>query len=368
MTGPKYNRRVAAAVLALLLIPVCIAAAKPQGHKPKAHKPRCKPHYVARRVRVRKHEHHRVVWVRQWKCVKARRTQGTKTNRPTSTPPSVGITAPSHARDCAGTPGSGTPNYASMDACGYPSPDTTGVPAGTPLTASGSIRASTPGEVINGLAVTGAIDVRADNVTIENTDVANASSCCWGIRIEPGVTGTVLKYDTIHGTGTTSSTELAWGIYYVGQSGGMSADHIDFYNGERILNGPGTVTNSFCLDNVDNPGAHYECVYEGGGDVTLDHDTLLTAHNQTAAVFLSTDFAPLGTVVVTNNLLAGGGYTLYGGAGGTGGVGSETVTGNRFSRLYFSHGGEWGPDAYMPTGSYTWSGNVWDDTGQPVSH
>jgi len=42
------------------------------------------------------------------------------------------------------------------------------------------------------------------------------------------------------------------------------------------------------------------------------------------------------------------------------------VTGNHFSRLYYAHSGYWGPAVYMPS-SYTWSGNVWDDTGQSVS-
>jgi hypothetical protein len=114
-------------------------------------------------------------------------------------------------------------------------------------------------------------------------------------------------------------------------------------------------------------GAHYECVYEGGGGVTIDHNTLLTAFSQTAAVFLSSDFAPLGNVYVTNNLLAGGGYALYGDATNIGsGIASETVTGNHFSRLYYSNCGYWGTDAYMPS-AYTWSGNVWDDTGVSVT-
>jgi hypothetical protein len=42
------------------------------------------------------------------------------------------------------------------------------------------------------------------------------------------------------------------------------------------------------------------------------------------------------------------------------------VTGNRFSRVYYAKSGQWGPNAYMPS-TYTWSGNVWDDTGQPVT-
>ena len=99
--------------------------------------------------------------------------------------------------------------------------------------------------------------------------------------------------------------------------------------------------------------------------MTLDHNTLLTAHNQTAAIYLSTDFGPLGTVKVTDNLLAGGSYTLYGG-------------GHRLRRFLrdrdrqpvlptvLPDGGYYGPVAYMPS-SYTWSGNLWDDTGRTVS-
>jgi hypothetical protein len=98
--------------------------------------------------------------------------------------------------------------------------------------------------------------------------------------------------------------------------------------------------------------------------MTINHNTLLTAFTQTAAIYLSTDFAPLGTVQITNNLLAGGGYALYGGAGS--GITAETVTGNRFSRLYYPNCGYAGPEAYMPP-TFTWSGNVWDDTNQPVS-
>ncbi len=280
------------------------------------------------------------------------------------TPPAATGSAAGPGLNCAGTPGSGQPDYASMDACGYPSPNTTGVPAGTPLAPSGGFTVSTDGTVVNALDVSGTIEVAANNVTIKNSEVRTSGD--FGIDIEAGVTGTVIKNVTINGLDTTSAGELQWGIYNQGAFDAVSADHVDFYNGERILVGPGTLTNSFCLDNVNNPRAHYECIYEGQGSVTLDHNTLLTAHNQTAAIYLSTDFGPLGTVKVTNNLLAGGSYTLYGGATSTEGVSSETVTGNRFARLYYPDGGYYGPVAYMPS-KYTWSGNIWDDTGRRVS-
>ena len=375
MTGPKSNRLLLAAIaLAMVLVPTCVAAAKteshsPKTHKPKSHMPRCKTHYVARRVRVRKREHHRLVWVREWKCVKAKPTHAT--NQPTATAPVTGVgpvTNPSRSTNCAGALGSGQPDAASLDECGFPSPDSTGVPAGTTLTPyAGPSNISTAGTTISDAEITSPITISASNVTIKDSDVAIAGAPSGAIRVGGGVTGTLIAYDSIHGTGSTTAGSLFAAVYSTNYTAGadeVTVDHVDFYNGQRILHGPGTLQNSFCLDNVVVAGAHYECVYEGGGSMTIDHNTLLTGFTQTAAIYLSTDFAPLNTVNVTNNLLAGGGYALYGGAGS--GLGSETVTGNHFSRLYYAHSGYWGPAVYMPS-SYTWSGNVWDDTGLPVS-
>ena len=277
--------------------------------------------------------------------------------------------APTPSRNCAGAPGSGTPNYGSLDACGYPSPDTTGVTAGTRSKPSGSVTASTPGEVISGLAVSGTIDVRASNVRIENTDVA-VSSCCWGIRIEPGVTGTVLEHDTVHGTDNDYGS-LAWAVDNAGDISALTEDHVYAYNVDRILNGPGTVANSYCLDDANIAGEHYECVYTGKGSVIIDHDTLLNPHEQTGATWVGEDFGDIDTYTVENSVLAGGGYTLYGAAAESGSrgvlAGRVTVENNRFSRLYFAKGGYWGTDVYFDMSKTTWSGNVWDDTNRSVS-
>jgi hypothetical protein len=255
-----------------------------------------------------------------------------------------------------------------LDACGFPSPDTTGVPGGTHLTPSGAITAGTAGQVINGLAVSGGITVTANNVTIENSDIADANSSSGAITIAGGVTGTVVKYDTIHGTNNTSGA-LAWAVAdNSGNINSVTVDHVYNYNGDRILQGPGTVTNSYAIGNGNISGEHYENVYLGNGAVKLDHNTFLMPHNQTATIFLSSDFGSLGPATITNNLLAGGGYTIYGDATniGSGFNPPETVTGNRFSKLYYPNCGNYGIDDYMPS-SYTWSGNVWDDTGQPVT-
>jgi hypothetical protein len=65
-------------------------------------------------------------------------------------------------------------------ACGYPDPNAgnVGVPAGTTLTASGSITVTTPGTVIDGKDITGTVTVSADDVTIRDTRVTvNGAGC-----------------------------------------------------------------------------------------------------------------------------------------------------------------------------------------------
>jgi hypothetical protein len=63
------------------------------------------------------------------------------------------------------------------------------VPAGVALKKSGSVTASTPGQVISGLDVTGEINVTAANVTIKNTRVtggAGVGNADWVIIVRPG--------------------------------------------------------------------------------------------------------------------------------------------------------------------------------------
>ena len=289
-----------------------------------------------------------------------RTTSSTTTS--SSTTSSSGSTSRS-TPNCAGTPGRGTPDYTSLDACGYPSPVTTGVPAGTHLTPSGSITASTVGETINAMAVSGTVEIAADNVTLENSDIANASGCCWAVVVDPGVSGTVIKNDTIHGTDNQSGS-LSMSVYNESDSS-LTIDHVQTFNADRIVEGGGTVTNSYCLDNANINGEHYDCIYANGSqNITALHDTLLNAHGQTAAIFIDDWQGITSTTDIENSILAGGGYTLYG--GGTERTGLITVKNNRFSRLYWPNSGQYGWDAYFPANHTVWSGNVWDDTNQTV--
>jgi hypothetical protein len=69
-------------------------------------------------------------------------------------------------------------------------------------------------------------------------------------------------------------------------------------------------------------------------------------------------------VTVTGNLLAGGGFTVYGPQGrpGAGPSKNVVVTGNEFSARFFPNGGYFGAVSYWENGiGNRWSNNTWAD-------
>jgi hypothetical protein len=69
-----------------------------------------------------------------------------------------------------------------------------------------------------------------------------------------------------------------------------------------------------------------------------------------------------GDIIVTDNLMAGGGYTLY--CPNTSN-GNAVITGNRFAKTWFPRSGDFGPWVYCDQADTNF-GNVWDDTGSPL--
>ncbi|HEX2773299.1 MAG TPA: hypothetical protein VHN18_12835, partial [Micromonosporaceae bacterium] len=113
-------------------------------------------------------------------------TTAPPTAGPTSSPPSSANPA---LHGCAANPGS----------CGYPTPATTGVPAGTALTSfTGTYFARTAGQVIENMQINGCIVVQAPGVTIRNTRVKVADSCFDGIRTyDAGGTTTINRVEVV---------------------------------------------------------------------------------------------------------------------------------------------------------------------------
>ncbi len=298
------------------------------------------------------------------------------TSAPTSTVMAIG---PTSNASCAGVTGSDAIDQLALDACGFPSMDTTGPRSGTTYTSTypNGLTISQPGTYSN-MNVTGPINVTASNVIIQDSQVTDPDNSNPAIIVANGASGVQISYTSIHGTSNNGSGALFAAVenLYGNTLNSVTMDHDQFYNGDRILVGYGTVTNSYCLGGATFGSEHDECVYTSGAapGINLTHDTLLNANPyQTASVFVDSPTGCAGctngsgSITIEDSILGGGDYCIYGGDGGDGSVhnGPETIEDNRFSLLYFPTCGQFGTDAYMAPDA-VWSGNVWDDTGQTI--
>ena len=264
--------------------------------------------------------------------------------------------APSSQRNCATAPGD----------CGYPDATNTGVQPGVSLNRSGCVTARGTGQVVENLVIDGCtIAVEAENVTIRNVKLTHTSVDMWGIIIREGASARIENVEIAGRDKSTGSIQYA----ILSQTEKpVTVDRANIHRCHNCIQGEFlTVTNSYIHSMADPPGAHVDGILcTGPCGLTLRHNTVLNEHGQTSAIALFPDFGTPRDSIIDNNLLAGGGYTVYAGEDDATGI---KVTNNRFSRLYYPKGGYWGPGAdYANNGTgNVWSGNIWDDTGATVS-
>jgi hypothetical protein len=275
-----------------------------------------------------------------------------------------------------------------------------GVPAGTKLRPSGDIVVRRPGAVIDGVDVTGEIDVEADNVTIENSRITNSGGGGrWGVYLAGDSSGLTIRSSEVRGAGPEASQTIEAAV--IGSGVTFVADYL--HNCADCIEYGNNVTDSYILNNGHIPGAHYEDLYGNDQTVNVQHSVLLNPFPQTATVFVNVGNgnggACVNNVTVNNSLLAGGGYLMYPCSGSWSSGASVHITNNRFARCttrplitalygtggttcsgggkgdgqvpdshgYYPHGGYFGINGDGFCGQETWTGNVWDDNGAPVS-
>jgi hypothetical protein len=80
-------------------------------------------------------------------------------------------------------------------------------------------------------------------------------------------------------------------------------------------------------------------------------------------VFTQCTFGDVSALRIENSLLGGGDFAIYGPLSDpcSNGGGTEIITGNRFTTLYYPLSGQYGVAVDLPS-SVTWSGNYWDAT------
>lgn len=265
----------------------------------------------------------------------------------------------------------GTGCAATPSSCGYPDGTTTGVPEGKALQASGSITADQEGQVIDGVDVVGEINVVAPNVTIRNSrviggrDLGNAD---WVIVIRPGAEGLRI-IDSEIGTPAGTAQDIAC-VLNLGDARPVLRSLNIHGCSAGVSTGGGTVQDSYIHDLAEVPNLSHVVgvASNGGGGLTVRHNTILNHYAQTSAVAFYQDFAVQSDNLVVDNLVGGGGYCFYGGAGTRGQTSSIRFTNNRLVRTYFPNCGYYGVMASFepsaPGNEFT--GNRWDDTGDEV--
>jgi hypothetical protein len=197
----------------------------------------------------------------------------------------------------------------------------------TSLTAAPSNTISAGG-TYSSLSYTGAISITTTaQVNFVDCLFTDTSTTSVATIIVSGAENVAVSHCTLIGAGSSSTKIPQYGIWaQTGFSGVLSVDSCDIsLYGQNITYGSGTITytNNYAHDWHSGSGTHYEIIYNGGSggpptQTTIEFNSFLNQQNQTAVIFNENEFGPLDNMLINDNLLVGGDFTIYvNGAAGT---------------------------------------------------
>ena len=285
---------------------------------------------------------------------------------PSPTPSPTPTGPVSSIRNCFGDVknSSGPIDQARLAACGYPTLASTGVPAGTALTAyTGPLTITTAGTVIDGKTINGCLNVRAVNVTIRNSRITcTGTSELAGVYADLAPSAANLRIDRVEITCVTGKRHGIWGH-------GMTVTGLYVHDCENGLevNANSVVRDSYIMSREGDSTAHGDDIQsQGGSDVLIEHNTFAGLNPITSSIISNPDNNSRWTI--RRNFFSAGALTLYCPENVAGGW---VVTDNRFYGPF----GNWQSDPHRPAygftdacgGVGTWTGNYRDDTGAVVN-
>ncbi len=230
---------------------------------------------------------------------------------------------------------------------GKPGPHNTGVPQGTVLQPSGSITVEEDGAVIEDLEIDGQVTILADNVTLRRCRIR--SSDYYPIRyFDNDNVGLVVEDSEIIGTSEDVTAGLSFGHYTVRR--------VNIHGGADGLKvGDNTVVEASWIHDLGNyPEQHNDSLQSTGGRGIIIRGNFLDAADSSTAFQMGGE--PSHDTLIEGNWLSGGGWTLN----LSGPIGENLrINNNRFAR-----NAAYGPASVE--GPFTQSGNVWDDTDEPL--
>jgi hypothetical protein len=290
--------------------------------------------------------------------------------------------------------GGGPPNNPVPPAGGFPTAATTGVPLGVTLTqptldSEGNLKILQANEIVTGVDVHGCILVRAEGVVVRDSKMR-----CISTDSEEARTGAklLLEDSTVDcdPAGQVADSRITGGTGM--QYENYIARRVDFTRCENGLDmyRNDTLEDSFIHDltqcatpDCSEPNSPHTDGIQSADDsgVTIRHNTIeawnrpcppnsTTSCSATSAINLNNNPGFPGTindVLVENNLLSGGAYTLYCPRIPSSRVNNFVIKDNHFSTEYRDSVGAFGPSSdCSPAGGEIQSGNVYHETGQPI--
>ena len=228
-----------------------------------------------------------------------------------------------------------------------------GLPLGTVLTKMSGLNITKAGTVIDGADITGTVTVNAANVTIRRSKVNGDGMA--GIYVQSGNL-------TLEDTTVTGFEASVAGDNYIATRVEVTKGFSDgFKIGDNVI-----IQDSWCHDMTPAAGAHADCgqVQSGVKNATIRRNWFDVGNtNGNAALFMAPDLGPSspGPLLVENNVLGGGNFTLQCVDGNNGEyfIGGITIRNNEFLR-----NSNYGPMRINVPATVT--GNVYQDNKQAV--
>ena len=235
----------------------------------------------------------------------------------------------------------------------------------------GAVDVTGNGAVLSGLYIPYTLNIAASNVTVKDVKVETSGQSSFGIAVRH-TSGVTIENSTISGVNAGAGRVMAGIKDIYSDSAGLAVLDNDISEASTgVQMESGLIQGNYIHDMGYIAGDHLDGVHSTGGvtaALTIEHNTILNNFGQTGAVVLTEDFGVQANRVVTDNLLAGGGYAIYAGQNSGGQpVSNIRVTNNRFGDLYYRQAGQYGAVADFNPAGTAWSGNVWDSSGRVVS-
>jgi hypothetical protein len=270
-------------------------------------------------------------------------------------------------------------------ACGFPDATNTGAPSRTALRSvpgqvssgpgwhfdaeRGSVVVTASGTVLSGLYIPYDLVIDASDVTVR--DVRVVTGGYFGISLRH-TTGVTIEDSTISGLNSGrgrvgSAIEDAYG-----DSTGIVIENDDisrFKTGVQVSTG--LIAGNYIHDPGYIQGDHTNGIYVAGTTepLTIYGNAIFNDLGQTDDINLdaSSSGQDVANKIVVDNMLVGGGYSIYGGGARNDRTSNIVIEDNQFGRLFYPRGGQYGPVAYFdPSGTgNVWSGNVWSQKNWP---